>query len=59
MTSNLKSTLVSVEVMARYLLAEEKFGKDLKVIYHHFHVCMFLMSRVHTRKLNYVHVVLM
>ena len=30
--SDLKSTLVSVKVMARYMLAKEKFEKDLKLI---------------------------
>jgi hypothetical protein len=30
--SNMKSTLVSAEVIARHLLAEEKLRKDLKLI---------------------------
>jgi hypothetical protein len=37
-TCDLKFTLVSAEVIARFLLAEEKSRKDLKVIYHHFFV---------------------
>lgn len=37
MTSDSKSTLVSAEVIARYLLAKEKSRKHLKIVYHHFH----------------------
>ena len=44
MAFDLKSTLVSIEVMARYLLAKDKFRKYLKLITLEDHQWHFMSS---------------